>query len=153
MALSNLQYRTVHIAAKQLGLNDDQYRMVLRNVADVESATVLDNVTFEQVMATFEEQGYRDPNKPGDYWRSKLNSRSRFANERLVRRVEILSRQVRYCLPAMCEQFSNGRTQIPEKLTPGEAYKLIEMFTAVIKREAIKQSNVTEDAHVQPSLF
>jgi hypothetical protein len=66
-----------------------------------------------------------------------------------VHRVEILSRQVRYCLPAMCEKFSGGRTQIPEKLTPGEAYKLIEMFTAVIRREAVNQTGT----EAQPDLF
>jgi phage gp16-like protein len=154
MSLTNLQLRTVHIAAKQVGLDDQSYRVLLRNVAGVASAKDLDNVTFEDVMATLEDLGYRDPRKDGDYWRGKVARRGSQVNERMLRKIISLAERQRYRLSALCRQFSGGRTERPDKLTPREAWNLIEMLKSAISREASgdEHPRVTEDCHVQLSL-
>jgi len=49
----------VHLAAKQLGLNEDVYRTILWNIGGVESAKNLSEERFERVMAHFEHLGFR----------------------------------------------------------------------------------------------
>ncbi|MBC8107734.1 MAG: DUF1018 domain-containing protein [Anaerolineae bacterium] len=132
-----LQLRMIHIASRQVGLNDRQYRMVLQSIAQVDSAKYLDNVQIEDVMAVFEEKGFRQKGQPEDYWRQKVTQRGRFANARMVHKIESLGRSVRYCVPAMCERFSKGRAQTPGQLTPHEAYGLIEALKDIYQREQL----------------
>jgi Protein of unknown function (DUF1018) len=139
MATPN-QLRLVHIASRQLALNEPQYRAVLQNTAGVESAKELDNVGIEDVMAVFEDLGFRQTGEPEDYWRSKVQRRGAIANERLVRRIELSAASSRYCLPALCEKFSRGRTQVASKLTPQEAYQLIEMLKASNARGPLRDA-------------
>lgn len=53
------QVALVHLAAKQLGFDDDLYRTVLKVHGGVESAKALDRRGFERVMAYFTAHGFR----------------------------------------------------------------------------------------------
>src|SRR4051794_34530291 len=81
---TNLQLKLIHIAYRQANLEEAQYRTILRNVAGVESAKDLDQAGFEDVMAVIEDCGFREKQKPGDYWRNKVRARGGAAGERMV---------------------------------------------------------------------
>lgn len=71
MALTNGQKRAVHAAARQAGVNDDQRRVIQRNVGGFHSAADLTATRYGyvQVMAVLEEfaGGTLRGNTPG-YW-------------------------------------------------------------------------------------
>jgi hypothetical protein len=154
------QLQLIHTAARQIGLiepgggGDARYRLLLQNVAGVESAKDLNNVTFEDVMAVLEDLGFsmarqRHIDRGGfmgisgaagpavsTYWREKVAARGSRANERLVHKIRELAATSRYPLSNLCMKFSNRRTEHPEKLKPREAFELIEMLKAAATREA-----------------
>jgi len=69
MGLARRHMALLHIAKKQLGLDDETYRDVLSVQAGVESAKDLDIAGFARVMGRFEELGFRSkrPNRrPAD---------------------------------------------------------------------------------------
>ena len=70
-----LEMKLVHVARRQAGLGEEQYRMVLRSVAGVESAKALSQTDLENVMAVFEDSGFRHAGKPADYWRMIVSLR------------------------------------------------------------------------------
>jgi hypothetical protein len=154
------QLRLIHMAARDVGLiegkNDTAYRTLLRSTAGVDSATELDNVTFEDCMAVLEDMGFsyerawhRDKASftgaggsatrvQSTYWRDKVARRGRRCNERFVFKIRELVPKQRYPLGALCMQFSGGNTADVEQLAPQEAWKLIEMLKAATAREGTK---------------
>lgn len=58
-ALEANQIALIHVAKKQLGLDDDAYRDVLRRWGGVESSADLDAIGFHKVMIRFEQLGFR----------------------------------------------------------------------------------------------
>lgn len=67
MALTGKQTALIKVAAKQLGLNDDDYRAVLLHEAGAESSRDLDNDGFDAVMARFKALGFRPAAAPPAY--------------------------------------------------------------------------------------
>jgi hypothetical protein len=129
------QIKLIHIAAKQIGLDDRTYRLLLHNVAGVTTCKKLDNPGLENVMAVFEDLGFRDAEHDPKYWRTKVKLRGSNAGERMVHLIRQLSERLRhYKLSGLCMRFSYDRTAAPEKLTPKEAWNLIEMLKAAITR-------------------
>lgn len=128
------QLQLVHVAARRVNLEAPQYRMLLHNVAGVESAKDLDNATFEDVMAVLEDLGFRG-GPDADYWRRKVRLRGMYSGPRMVHKIHALAADQRYQLPALCLRFSDHRTDEPEKLYPREAYNLIEMLKVAVDRE------------------
>lgn len=59
MAPSRKQTSLIHVAVKQLGLTDGQYRAILRAVAGVDSSKDLDTMGFELVMQYLMSLGFR----------------------------------------------------------------------------------------------
>lgn len=59
MGLTNRQKAIVHIAAQELGLDDETYRDVLRAHGGVESSVALDYEGFRSVMRHFEAAGFK----------------------------------------------------------------------------------------------
>lgn len=53
------QIALVHVAQKQLGLDDDTYRDILRRWGGVESSADLDPVSFQKVMIRMSALGFR----------------------------------------------------------------------------------------------
>ncbi|MBK5920753.1 hypothetical protein CCR80_06855 [Rhodothalassium salexigens] len=58
MPLGSKHMQVIHVAKRRLGLNDDQYRDILKRFGGVESARDLDHVGFDQVMAYFRHLGF-----------------------------------------------------------------------------------------------
>lgn len=129
------QTKLLHIAARQVGLNDRQYRMVLQNVAGVASSTSLTNTQFEQVMAVMEDRGFRQYGQGETYWRDKSSRHGSRTNERQVQLLRELAGQQPYPLGALVRKFSHGRTDQVEDLQPREAWALTEMLKKVVNRK------------------
>lgn len=128
------QFKLIHVAARQAGLDDGMYRMVLRNVGGVKSSKELTQAGFEDVMAVFEDCGFREIGKPPTYWRDKVSIRGVFCGERMARKITELAAEQGYALAGLCRRFSEGRVEGVDKLKPREAWKLIEMLKAVVDR-------------------
>jgi hypothetical protein len=130
------QLQLVHIARRQLDLDEADYRQVLREKGGVESSKQLSNERLEEVMAHFEHMGFRMTGKPADYWRMKVFKRGTIVTAREVHAIRELSAQIpRYQLPGMCLRFSHGRTDDVAKLTPREGYYLHEALKKMLARE------------------
>ncbi|MGH6753458.1 regulatory protein GemA [Hypericibacter sp.] len=57
--VSKAKIGLIHVAKAKLGLGDDDYRAILRQVAGVESSTALDEAGFDLVMLHFEKLGFK----------------------------------------------------------------------------------------------
>jgi phage gp16-like protein len=55
----------IHIAKKQLGMDDDTYRAMLRSVAGVDSSAALNPVGMAKILAHLERCGFKPKAKPG----------------------------------------------------------------------------------------
>jgi hypothetical protein len=66
MTLPRSKLAIVHVAAKQLGLADDDYRALLRRLGGVDSASRLDQAGFDAVMWRLAELGFKStsPRRP-----------------------------------------------------------------------------------------
>lgn len=63
--IANSTLAKIHIAKKQLGLDDDAYRAMLRGVAGVESAKQLSAVAATRVLAHLERSGFKPTSNTG----------------------------------------------------------------------------------------
>ena len=79
MALSRKQSALIHIAKKQLGLTDEQYRTILRVYTGFESSKHLDQRDFEAVMQHMAALGFRS-----DFTKSFYGQRPGMASPRQV---------------------------------------------------------------------
>ena len=135
--ITKKQIQIIHIAKSKLGLEDEDYRLMLRNIGKVggekPSCKGLSQRGFEDVMAFMEKLGAEV--STGDYWQRRQEDRGRFADPRTVYRIGQLAVRQQYDLKAMCRKFSDNRTEHPSKLTPQEAHKLVEMLKSVVNRE------------------
>lgn len=147
--MSAKQLQLIHVAYRKAGLNDAQYRTVLRSVAGVETAKRLTQIDFENVMAVLEDSGFEDAQHGTGYWRGKVEARGSMCGERMARKIAELAAEQRYALPALCHRFSDGRTEHVDKLRPREALRLIEMLKAVIEREKPAEPPPTRLAGVE----
>lgn len=59
MTLSAKHLSLVHVAKSRLGLDDESYRDILRNVVGVDSSRKLDAAGFEALMLHFERLGFK----------------------------------------------------------------------------------------------
>ena len=59
MSLPGRKIALVHVAKRQLGLDDESYRAVLARGAGVSSSRDLDQAGFDRLMAEFERLGFR----------------------------------------------------------------------------------------------
>lgn len=60
MSLSRKQLALIHIARKEMGLDDESYRDILAGTAGVRSAKELSDRGFRAVLAEFERLGWRN---------------------------------------------------------------------------------------------
>ena len=129
------QIIVVQQAKRAVGLNDAQYRTLLRNVAGVESSKLLDNRSLEDVMAVLEDLGARDHPGGPTYWRNKVRRRNAVGGERMVHKIHALARAIPHPPAGLCLRMSGRRTDQPEQLTPVEA-KVIEALKAILDRRS-----------------
>lgn len=136
------QIKALHAARREAKLNELEAGTVLRNIGGVDSATQLDNAAFEEVMAFLEESGATGHPAGPTYWRNKLRRRyGGFAGERMVHKIGELAAQTDYDLAGLCRRFSGDRTPHPSKLTPREAWQLVEMLKASAERAVARPAN------------
>jgi phage gp16-like protein len=141
------QIKLVHVAKRQLGLDEADYRQILLDVAGVGSSKDLTPRGFEDLMAHFEHRGFRRPSGaegPADYWRMKKFQRGIKADARQVHLISQLAAGTNYRLGGLCMRFSQGRTERPAELTAKEASQLIEMLKSAGARKP-QTATVTED--------
>ena len=137
------QIKLIQIARRQVGLEESAYRILLRNVANVDSCTKLGNRGVEDVMAVLEDMGFRQIDQPGDYWRQKVRQReSGECPERMVRLIFALAAETKYEASGMALRHSHGRTEIVEQLEYREAYEVIEALKAIKERDAAAEAKM-----------
>jgi hypothetical protein len=135
--MTPLQLKILHIAKRDRGIDEADWRTILRSIARVQSSKDLTNAGFEDVMAYLEAQGYRQPGKPETYWRSRSGQREREeVTSRQVHMIGALAREAGIGMEGFCRRMSNGQTDQPELLSYQEAYNVIEALKAIIARKA-----------------
>lgn len=128
------QVRLLQIARRAVGIDEPRYRILLHNVAGVESTKQLDNQGFEEVMAVLEDMGFTDRVHGAGYW-------SRAGTRRMAWKVRQLCEDgqrrgvMRYPLPALVERISQGETDRLERLGPRQLWSLIEALKDILARE------------------
>jgi len=138
--LSTPQLKLIHLARRQTGMEDADYRTGLRSIAGVESSKDLTLTSFEDILAWLESCGFRDT-RGERYWRDLVDRRSRAANPRQMHIINALAaqlaaKQVTYPLKFFVLQMSGQRTDKAEHLTPHEAEQVIEALKAISRRPA-----------------
>ena len=88
MALARKQLSLIHVAKVQLGLEDDDYRAILRRFGGVESSTNLDHSGFTRVMDAFTRLGFRS-----DFSKRNFGERAGMASPRQVALIRDLWRE------------------------------------------------------------
>lgn len=129
------QVKLIQIARRQVGLDEPAYRMLLHNVAGVDSCKLLDNPGVEDVMAVMEDMGFRMAGEPAFYWRGKVSARGSICGERMAMKINALCAYTKFEAAGMAERMSKGRTRIVEQLGPREAYNVIEALKKMINRQ------------------
>ena len=133
--MTPLQIKLIHVAKRQVSMDEPQYRLLLLNVGGVETCKDLSKHGFESVMAVFEDMGFRS-NTPGHgptFYRDRFKISK--ASPEMQHKIFELDAASRYSLPGLCLRCSNLRTDAVGELTPREAWNLIEMLKASIQRE------------------
>lgn len=64
MGISKEQIKLLHVAARELNLDEDMYREILRQEAKVESSKDLNGWGFDKVMKRFTQLGFKKAGKP-----------------------------------------------------------------------------------------
>lgn len=127
------QIKVIHDGKRSVGLNESQYRLLLKNVAGVESSKQLDNRGVEDVLAVFEDLGFDSHPAGRTYWRDKVaRRREHGCPERMAHKIHAFA--LPYPLAALVRRMSGGRTDVVEELDAHEAYNLIEAAKAIVAR-------------------
>ena len=95
-------------------------------------------------MAVIEDSGFRERDKPADYWRGIVRRRGTSCSPRMARKIFALGEESRYEIPALCLRFSGHRTAVVDELEPREAWNLIEMLKASNDREGAENAPSTQ---------
>ena len=135
MPLSRKQTALIHVAKKQLGMADDDYRAILRQEAGVDSSRDLNSHGFEAVLRRFEALGFTSSARPPQF-----GERHGMASPA----------QVDF-LRSLWRQYTNGqgddrslgkwlqrtiKVSDIRFVTYGDAFKAITALKAMVKREA-----------------
>jgi len=145
MRLSIGQKTGLHAAARQAGLNEDQYRLVLRRLAGVDSAAdpKWRRRDFIACMAFFEAKaGGRLRGNTAGYWRDEL--RAARPGDALRHRVRREARRLgwtdadlnRFLASRRC---SSGRFACIEDAPPEWLVRLLEALKAMAERREIEE--------------
>lgn len=139
MPLSQKKVSLIHVAKTRLGLEGDDYRMMLLHVAGVESSRDLDEFGFNQVMLAFAQLGFKS-----DFAEKNLGERIAKANPRQVKLIR-----------ALWAEFTDGtgteaqlgkwlgrqfKVSSLRFLDPATAHKAIGALSVMCKRKALKNA-------------
>jgi hypothetical protein len=131
------QIKLIHIAATRAALNRQQYKLLLRNVGDVESCKQLSQASYEDCMAVLEDSGFKDTERGEHYWRGMVERRADRCSSRMAFMIHKLAADpaFTYDLGGFCLRMSIQRTADPLLLTPREAWNVIEAMKQILDRE------------------
>ncbi len=123
MTLDHKKLAVIHIVKRELDLSDDDYRDILERETSVRSAKYLDEKGFRRLMRAFTRSGYYRLNRYG-----------------LTLRQKMYIKHLADDLGWDKEHFKNFLNKFYKKkevdrLTKGEASKLIESLKSILKRE------------------
>jgi hypothetical protein len=135
MSINAAQIKMIKTAQRALGIDDDDYRRILQTLAGVESCTKLDNRSFERVMRHFEECGFRRFSGPaGDRFRMRKFHAGLFASPEERHKIADLAEKAGVAVPGFVLRMTRGRIDDINKITPREAYNVIEGLKKIIER-------------------
>lgn len=125
----------VHVARKELRLDEDQYRALLRAECGVESAAQLDDAMFSRLMKRFEKLGFVSTAKQQRRDRRVRRPAALITTEQQAL-IDQLFRKLGWDEPSRRMGFSKRccRKSFPQ--TRGDANRVIEGLKAILAREA-----------------
>lgn len=127
------QLKILHIARRQVGLDEASYRLYLRNVGKVESSKDLTHKAFERMMALMEDLGFVDSRNGPGYWSGKAGAIVNGGiTDRQKRLIEQLAADANYHLPGFVQRMT-GQEDV-NACSFYQAANLIEAFKQILKR-------------------
>jgi hypothetical protein len=129
------QLKLVHTAKRLMGLDDADYRTILRSLAGVGSSKDLTIENLEIVMAHFESMGFRDA-RGKTYWRDLRDRRNKFCSPQQEYTFRQLIAQTDYDLDGFVNRMSKHRTREARYLYPWEAKACIDALHDILDRVA-----------------
>ncbi len=140
--MNNKQLALVHIAKKELGLDDEAYRAILLAHGGVDSAKDLNQDGFEAVMEHFEASGFKAKNAHKPQWKPPRMGPG-MASDAQVRKIIALwytltgyyqeGREMKALSAFLGKTCGVSRL---EWLTPEKAHNAIEAIKAIQNRRA-----------------
>ena len=118
----------LHIAKKELGLADDDYRAVMARVTGKTSSKDCSDGEIDRVLTEFKRLGF----KPAKPYSAKPHVRKIYALWTALEKAGALSDASRKALASFCER-QTGVTS-PDWLTPPQANKVTEGLKSWLKR-------------------
>lgn len=140
MKLTAREIRLLHVAPRELGVDEGLRRQVQRTIGGAESAKTMDRAGFLAVMAHWEQRGWRHPKFGPWHYRMLLDDR----RARLWSKVWALAKALGWCergthaamprLQGMVRRLTGGRRDALTGCTVAELNDLIEALKAMAKR-------------------
>lgn len=129
MPLKREQLAVIHIAKKELKLDDDLYRTLLQDVAGVSSSKDLDSESFDRLMKRFQRLGLNKPNP-----RSRKDGQALVLPTQLAF-IEKLYQQLSWEEAERRTGFNQRQIGKPWPQTRSEANKVVEGLKMMIRRQ------------------
>ncbi|MGC5328931.1 phage protein GemA/Gp16 family protein [Brevibacillus sp. SYSU BS000544] len=128
------QLAVLHIAKKDLSLDDDVYRQILQQEAGVSSSRDLSLDGFRKVMKRLEHLGYKGSAKPKQT-RNKPKDPNAIVGPWQAQKIRQLFAELGWHEPDRQQGFTKKMIGKPWAQTRSEANKIIEGLKAMIKRQ------------------
>jgi len=145
----------VRAAGLRSGSDDGRYRLLLGQYREsgsrgkpVTSCKQLNSGQMEDILAICEAMGWRYPGKSASQYRDRVASRgllASFAQQAAINRLKDELGWDGWDLTGMIKRMTGDRVRFVNKLTPGEAYKMIEALKEMFGRKVGKQYNKLQD--------
>ena len=134
----------IHIAKKDLKMDDDSYRAMLKNVTGQESSSKLDFHQRQKVLHKFKTLGWNPRKKAG----VKSNRTPNLSSKIRALWIEMAQQEIiwdssEYALQAYVKRMSNGKYQVPQFCDKTTAIRIIESLKKWQKRELTKLTETT----------
>lgn len=101
MGINKEQIKLLHVAARELQLDEDLYREILRQEAGVESSKNLNRLGFDKVLKRFKQLGFKKAGRP--YHRpspaATSNDPNALITEGMTFKIQKLFREIGFDLP------------------------------------------------------
>jgi hypothetical protein len=144
--LNNNQIKLVQIAVRAAGIRtpkfDGRYRLLLMKYKQpgggpVRSCQQLNNSQLDDLLAICEAQGWRQPEKPDDFYRKKVAAGDNIISFAQSEAIRYLAGDLGWTadhLNNFIRSQTNNRAFTVIELTPNEGYKIIEALKAIFNR-------------------